>query len=96
MTARTRRSLERHLADAGFVSGTRLLDAVRIVAGYRAVTRPRVPLESIARMLGCTMRAMDAQFVAMIGVTCSGLRAEPISVEEVARRIARRLTERER
>jgi len=45
-------------------------------------------------MLGCTMRAMDAQFVLMIGVTCSGLRAEPMAVEAVARRIVRRLTER--
>ncbi len=95
MTAHTRRSLERHLADAGFVSGARLLDAVRIVAGYRAVTTSRVPLESIARMHGCTMRAMDAQFVAMTGVTCSGLRAAPMGVEEAAGRIVRRLTERE-
>jgi hypothetical protein len=36
---------------------------------------------------------MDAQFVAMVGVTCSELRAEPMAVEEVAERIARRLTE---
>ncbi|MES2359024.1 MAG: hypothetical protein V4529_11900 [Gemmatimonadota bacterium] len=93
MTAHTRRSLERNLADAGFVSGTRLLDAVRIVAGYRAITRSTVPLERIARMLGCTVRTMDAQFVLMVGVTCSGLRAEPTGVEEVARRIVRRLTE---
>jgi len=93
MTAHTRRSLERHLADAGFVTGTRLLDAVRIVTGYRAITRSTVPLERIARMLGCTTRAMDAQFALMVGVTCSGLRAEPTGVEEVARRIVRRLTE---
>jgi len=96
MTALTRRSLERHLRGAGFVAGERLLDAARIVAGFRAVTRSRVPLESIARMLGCTMRAMDEQFMAMVGVSCSGLRAEPMAVEEVARRIVRRLTERER
>ncbi|HEY8309069.1 MAG TPA: hypothetical protein VIG47_00870 [Gemmatimonadaceae bacterium] len=95
MTAHTRRSLERHLADAGFVSGTRLLDVIRIVAGYTVITRSTVPLESIARMLGCTTRAMDAQFVAMVGVTCSGLRAEPRAVEEVAGQIVRRLIERE-
>jgi hypothetical protein len=52
-----------------------------------------VPLGRIARALGCTMRVMDAQFVAMVGVTCSELRAEPMAVEEVAERVARRLTE---
>ncbi len=83
-------------SDAGFVSGKRLLDAWHIAAAYRAITTSRVPLGRIARMLGCTTRAMAAQFVVMIGVTCSALRAEPISVEEVARRMARRLTERER
>jgi len=94
MTAHTRRSLERHLADAGFVSGTRLLDVIRIVAGYTVITRSTVPLESIARMLGCTTLAMDEQFVLMTGVTCRGLRAEPVPVEEVAGRIVRRLTAR--
>jgi len=93
--ALTRRSLDRHLADAGFVSGKRLLDAARIVAGYRAITRSRVSLGTIARMLGCTTRAMDAQFVVMIGVPCRELRAEPMAVEEVAGRIVRRLTERD-
>ncbi len=96
MTGLARRSIDRRLADAGFVSGKRLLDAWRIVAGYRAITRSRVPLGRIARTLGCTTRAMDAQFVVMIRVTCSGLRAEPLSVEELAGRMARRLTERER
>jgi len=95
MTGLARRSIDRHLADAGFVSGKRLLDAWRIVAGYRAITRSRVPLGRIARALGCTMRVMDAQFVTMVGVTCSELRAEPMAVEEVAARIARRLTEPE-
>jgi hypothetical protein len=93
MTGLARRSIDRHLADAGFVSGKRLLDAWRIVAGYRAITRSRVPLGRIARALGCTMRVMDAQFVAMVGVTCSELRAEPMAVEEVAERMARQLTE---
>jgi hypothetical protein len=93
-TALTRRSIERYLTDAGFVSGTRLLDAARIVSGYTAVTRSRVSLESIARMLGRTMQAMDAQFVSLLGVSCGGLRAEPMSVEEVTERIVRRLTER--
>ena len=94
MTGLTRRGLDRRFARAGFVSGKRLLDAWHIVAGYTAITRSMVPLGRIARMLGCTTRAMDAQFVVMIGVTCSGLRAEPISVEEAAGRMARRLTER--
>ena len=93
-TGLTRRSIDRRLAGAGFVSGKRLLDAWRIAAAYRAITTSWVPLGRIARVLGCTTRAMDAQFVAMIGVSCSALRAEPVSVEEVARRIARRLTER--
>jgi len=95
MTAHTRRNLERHLSDAGFVSGTGLLEAARIVASYRAVTKSRVALESIAQMLGITMRAMDARFALMIGVSCKGLRAQPTAVEEVAERIVRRLTERE-
>jgi len=95
MTGLTRRGLDRRFAGAGFVSGKRLLDAWRIVAGYRAITTSRVPLGRIARVLGCTTRAMDAQFVAMIGVSCSALRAQPMTAEDVARRIARRLTERE-
>ena len=73
----------------------RLLDAARIVAGYRAVTRSRVPLESIARMLGYTVRTMDARFAVMIGVSCRRLRVQPTAVEEVAERIVRRLTERD-
>jgi AraC-like DNA-binding protein len=92
--ALTRRSIDRRLAGAGFVSGKRLLDAWRIAAAYRAITTSRVPLGRIARALGCTTRAMDAQFVAMIGVSCSALRAQPMTAEDVAGRIARRLTER--
>ena len=93
-TALTRRSLDRHIADAGLGAGKRRREAGRIVADYRAITRSRVPFERIARMLGCTVRTMDAQFELMIGVSCRGLRAEPMAVEEVAGRIVRRLTER--
>jgi len=94
MTGLTRRALEERLTDAGFASRAGLLDAAKIVASYRAVTRSRVALERIAQMLGITVRAMDAQFVVMLGVSCTRLRAEPMGVEEVASRIVRRLTER--
>jgi AraC-like DNA-binding protein len=96
MMALTRRALERRLADAGFMSRTQLLDAGRIVAGYRAITKSHMSLDSIARMLGHSMLAMDAQLVSMLGVSSRRLRAEPMSVDEVAGRIVRRLTERER
>ncbi|HXF22976.1 MAG TPA: hypothetical protein VN602_00545 [Gemmatimonadaceae bacterium] len=67
--------------------GAHSLDAMAAMTA-----RTRRSLESTARILGCTMRAMDAQFLLMTGVTCSGLRAEPMGVEEVAERIVRRLT----
>lgn len=91
-TALTRRSLDRYLADAGFVSGKRLLDAARIVSAYRAITRTNVPLATIARMLGYTMRTMDAQFMVLIDLSCRGLRERPMSVDEMTRRIMRKVT----
>ena len=45
-------------------------------------------------MLGYTMQTMDAQFMLMLGVSCTELRAEGMSLGEVVDRLARRLTER--
>ena len=91
----TRRTLDRQLGKAGFVSGKRLLEAARVISGYSAVTAPRVPLKNIARMLGYTVRTMNAQFMSMLGVSCTELRRMPLSPDEVAERLAKKLTERE-
>lgn len=95
-TAFTRRTLDRYLADAGFVSARRLIEAAHITAGYRAITTSRIPLKSIASMLGYTAsRTMDAQFMLLLDTTSGKLRARPLSFVEVAERLALRLTQRE-
>lgn len=95
-TALTRRTLDRYLADAGFVSARRLIEAAHITSGYRAITTSRIPLKSIASMLGYTAsRTMDAQFMLLLDTTSGKLRAQPLSFVEAAERLALRLTQRE-
>lgn len=94
-SALTRRTLDRYLAEAGFVSARRLVEAAHIITGYRAITTSQIPLKSIASMLGYTVpRTMDAQFMLLLDTTSGQLRAEPLPCEEIADRLALRLTER--
>jgi hypothetical protein len=91
----TRRSIDRYLADAGFVSARRLVEAAHITSAYRAVTRSLLPFNTIASLLDYkTPRTMDAQFTLLLDTTSGKLRARPIGVAEAADMLALRLTER--
>ncbi len=95
-SALTRRTLDRYLADAGFSSARRLVEAAHITTGYRAITATRIPLKTIASMLGYTVpRTMDAQFTLLLQTTTGQLRARPLPYIEVADRLAAGLTDRE-
>lgn len=90
-----RRSLDRHLADAGFVSARLLIAAARLTGSYRSITSSRIPFRRIAGMLGYkSQRTMDGQLVALVGQNSASLRSDPPSTEMVASRIARALTTR--
>lgn len=91
----TRRSVDRHLADAGFVSARRLVEAAHLTSAYRAITRSHIPFHAIASLLGYkTPRTMDAQFTLLLDTTSGKLRARPLHVAEAADVLALRLTER--
>lgn len=93
-TALTRRSVDRCLADAGFVSARRLVEAARTTSGYRAITTPGIPLVRIAEMLGYNAkRTMDAQLNVLLDTNSGALRARPLSCAEAASRLARSLTD---
>jgi hypothetical protein len=92
-TSLTRRSVDRSIDEAGFVSARRLVEAARIVSAYRAIIATGVPLVKIAEMLGYTAkRTMDAQLTALVGQQSGSLRAQPLDAVEVAQRIAFNLT----
>ena len=92
-TSLARRSVDRSIAEAGFVSARRLVEAARITSGYRAIITTGVPLVKIAEMLGYTVkRTMDAQLIALIGIPSGELRTRPLDAADVARRIASNLT----
>lgn len=93
--ALTRRSIDRHLADAGFVSARRLVEAAHLTSAYRAITRSRIPLTTIASLLGYKApRTMDAQFTLLLDTTSGKLRTRPLRIAEAADTIAARLTDR--
>lgn len=95
-TALARRSLDRYLSEAGFVSARRVVEAARVVAAYRSLTTSRTPLSHVASMLGYkSQRTLDSQLALFLDTTCGKLRAAPIPCAEAARRMAIRLTERE-
>jgi len=91
-----RRSLDRNLAEAGFVSARRVIEGIRLTSAYRAITTSRTSFGHIAMMLGYrSQRTLDAQLVLMLGLTASKLRADPLSCAEAARRLTLRLTTRD-
>jgi hypothetical protein len=93
-TALTRRSVDRSLAEAGFISARRLVEAARLTWGYRAITTPGIPLVNIAEMLGYKLkRTMDAQLTVLVGMPSGELRVQPLECADAANRIARNLTE---
>jgi AraC-like DNA-binding protein len=91
----TRRSIDRHLADAGFVSARRLVEAAHLTSAYRVITRSNIPFNTIASLLGYkSQRTMDAQFTLLLDTTSGKLRARPLHVAEAADTLALRLTAR--
>ena len=95
-TALARRSLDRCLAEAGFVSARRVIEAARVTAAYRSLTTSRTPLSHVALMLGYkSQRTLDSQLSLFLETTCGKLRASPIPCDEAARRLAVRLTQRD-
>ena len=95
-TALARRTLDRYLSEAGFVSARRVIEAARVTAAYRVLTTTRTALGHVANALGYkSQRTLDAQLQLLLDCTSSRLRAEPLPCEEAARRLFVRLTERE-
>ncbi|MFI5240086.1 MAG: hypothetical protein ACHQQP_09770, partial [Gemmatimonadales bacterium] len=91
-----RRTLDRTLSDAGFVSARRMIEAVRVASAYRAVTTSRTSMGHIAAVLGYkSKRTLDAQLALLLGTTSTQLRADPLSCAEAARRLAAQLTSRD-
>ena len=92
-TSLTRRSVDRNIDEAGFVSARRLVEAARLTSGYRAIITTGVPLVKIAEMLGYKVkRTMDAQLNVLVGIPSGELRVRPLECEEAAKRIAANLT----
>lgn len=92
-TSLTRRSVDRNIDDAGFISARRLVEAARLTSGYRAIITTGVPLVKIAEMLGYRVkRTMDAQLTLLVGIPSGALRVRPLDCAEAARRIAANLT----
>ncbi len=92
----SRRSLDRHLAEAGLVTARRLIDAARVTSAYRAITTSRTPLVRVATMLGYkAQRTLDSQLNIILHTTSGKLRVDPLPYAEAARRLARCLTVRE-
>ncbi len=90
-----RRSMDRYIADAGFVSARKLVEATHLTSAYRTITRSRIPLTTIASLLGYkSQRTMDAQFTLLLDTTSGKLRARPLRAAEAADTLALRLTER--
>ncbi len=90
-----RRTMDRYIADAGFVSTRRMVEATHLTSAYRAITRSRIPFTTIASLLGYkSHRTMDAQFTLLLDTTTGRLRTRPLRVAEAADILAVRLTER--
>jgi AraC-like DNA-binding protein len=95
-SALSRRSLDRYLAEAGFVSSRRLIESARVISAYRTITTSRTPLVHIAAMLGYkSQRTLDAQLAILLDTTSSKLRTTPLSIADAAQCLAFRLTTRE-
>lgn len=96
-SAISRRTLDRALADAGFVSARRVLECVRVTTAFRAITTSNTPLWHVAMMLGYkAQRPLDVQISAFLGMTCSKLRNNPPSCTDAAAHIALQLTARDK
>jgi len=90
-----RRSMDRYIADAGFVSTRKMVEATHLTSAYRAITRSRIPFTTIASLLGYkSQRTMDAQFTLLLDTTSGKLRTRPLKVAEAADTLALRMTER--
>ncbi len=95
-SAMARRSLDRCLAEAGFVSTRKVIEAARVTSAYRAITTSRTPLGHIASMLGYkSQRTLDAQMTLLMSTTSGKLRTDPLSCAEAADFLAARLIARE-
>lgn len=95
-TSVARRTLDRNLADAGFVSTRRVIEAVRVTSAYRAITTSRTALGHIAMVLGYkSKRTLDAQLKLLLDTSSSKLRADPLSCAEAAKRLTAQLTIRD-
>ncbi|MEO7101879.1 MAG: hypothetical protein ABI311_00965, partial [Gemmatimonadaceae bacterium] len=95
-SAIARRSLDRSLAEAGFTSARRVIEVVRIMSAFRAITTSRMALTQIATMLGYrSQRALDMKLGQFLDTTGSRLRKQPSSTQESARKLSIQLTSRE-
>lgn len=91
-----RRSLDRHLAGAGFVSARAIVEAAHLASAYRVITRSRIPLTTIASLLGYkSHRTMDAQLTLLMDTTAGQLRDDRPDIADAAEVLARKLTDRE-
>lgn len=88
----TRRSLDRRVPDAGFVSARAIIEAARIAWAYRAITESVIPLGRIAAMLGYTSsRTMDQQLKRLMDTTGSKLREQPLPVPDATQLLVQHL-----
>lgn len=91
-----RRSMDRALETAGFESSRFLIAAARIVRVYRAVAQSRIPFRRVAGMAGfATQRALDHHFRTFLDRSTDAIRREPLTLDEVTRRLVARLTRQE-
>ena len=73
----TRRSLSRHLSQAGISSARLLVAGARIIRVYSRFTDCRIPLREVAVMAGCSdVRSLDNQCYALVGKSAKNVRAE--------------------
>jgi len=91
-----RRSMDRSFEIAGLESSRFFIAAAQIVRVYRAVAFSRLPFRRLAAMAGyAAQRTLDHHFETFLGCSSGAIRKQPLPVDDVAHRLATRLTLRE-
>jgi DNA-binding transcriptional ArsR family regulator len=86
-----RRSLSRHLTDAGINSARLLIAGARIIRVYSRLSNPRISLREVAAMAGCgDLRSLDNQCYALVGRSAKEVRSA-LSREEFVSLFAERV-----